>query len=104
MKVGVVVKAREKTRGACRPGTSTDTFSLRLFMEDDDGHVIHDETYSGLTCDRRIRQQKFWVDYSVENCEGSVAPEGRGSKGNVTVTATTEDGELVVERRLKCNK
>jgi hypothetical protein len=103
-KVGVVVKAREKTRGACRPGTSTDTFSLRLFMEDDDGHVIHDETYSGLKCDRRIRQQKFWVDYSVENCEGSVAPGGRGSKGSVTVTATTEDGELVVERRLKCNK
>jgi hypothetical protein len=32
---------------------------------------------------------------------------GRGnknSKGNVTVTATTEDGELIASRTLKCNK
>jgi hypothetical protein len=28
----------------------------------------------------------------------------RNSKGNVTVTATTEDGTLVAERILKCNK
>jgi len=73
-------------------------------MVDDDGDVIHDETYAGLTCDRRIRQQKFWVDYKVMNCEGSKPPEGRNSKGNVTVTATTEDGELIATRRLKCNK
>ena len=73
-------------------------------MVDDDGDVIHDETYADLTCNRRIRQQKFMVDYGVENCEGSMPPEGRNSKGNVTVTATTEDGELVAIRRLKCNR
>jgi hypothetical protein len=104
-KVGVTLKARESTRGACRPGTSTDTFSLRLEMVDDDGNApFFEKTIDGLTCDRRIRRQKFIVEYDVENCAGSVAPEGRNSKGEVTVTATTEDGELVATRILKCNK
>jgi hypothetical protein len=126
-KVGVVLKARERTRGACRPGSSTDTFSLQLRMVDDDGDVILDETRTGLTCDRRVGQEKFMATYEVENCAGSEAPGessngkadknsngkanknsmGRGnknSKGNVTVTATTEDGELIAKRTLKCNK
>ncbi len=72
-------------------------------MVDDDGQVILDETRTGLTCDRRIRYQKFMATYEVENCEGSVAPIRR-SKGEVTVTATTEDGELIASRILKCNK
>ena len=102
-KVGVVLKARESTRGACHPKSSTDKFSLRLQMVDDDGDVIFDKTRRGLTCNRRVGQEKFMVTYEVENCEGSVAPE-RSSKGNVTVTATTEDGELIESRTLKCNK
>jgi hypothetical protein len=102
-KVGVVLKARERTRGACRPGSSTDTFSLRLQMVDDDGDVILDETRTGLTCDRRVSQEKFMATYEVENCAGSEAPD-RSSKGKVTVTATTEDGELIAKRTLKCNK
>jgi hypothetical protein len=96
-------------------------------MVDDDGDVILDETRTGLTCDRRIRQQKFMATYEVENCAGSEAPgessrgnsdnnsKGnsdknskrkriRNSKGDVTVTATTEDGELIATRTLKCNK
>jgi hypothetical protein len=72
-------------------------------MVDDDGNVILDETREGLTCNRRIGQEKFWVTYEVENCAGSEPPERR-SKGNVTVTATTEDGTLVSSRILKCNK
>jgi hypothetical protein len=102
-KVGVVLKARERTRGACRPGSSTDTFWLRLQMVDDDGDVILDETRTGLTCDRRTRQQKFMATYEVKHCAGSKAPDG-SSKGEVTVTATTEDGELVAERTLKCKR
>jgi len=102
-KVGVVLKAKEKSRGACRPGTSTDTFSLRLQMVDDDGDVIMDETREGLTCNRRIGQEKFMATYEVENCAGSEAPD-RNSKGRVTVTATTDDGKLVSSRTLKCNK
>ncbi len=102
-KVGVVLKAREQSRGACRPGSSTDTFSLRLQMVDDDGDVILDETRTGLTCNRRVGQEKFMVTYEVENCAGSEAPS-RSSKGKVTITATTEDGELVARRTLKCNK
>jgi hypothetical protein len=102
-KVGVRLKAIERTRGACRPGSSTDTFSLRLHMVDDDGDVILDEIRTGLTCDRRIRQQKFMATYEVENCAGSEAPS-RTSAGEVTVTATTDDGELVVSRTLKCKK
>ena len=102
-KVGVVLKARERTRGACRPGSSADTFSLRLQMIDDDGDVILDETRTDLTCDRRVGQEKFKATYEVENCADSEAPS-RSSKGNVTVIATTEDGELVSSRTLKCNK
>jgi len=102
-KVGVVLKARETTRGACQPGSGADTFSLRLQMVDDDGDVILDETREGLKCDRRIGQEKFTATYEVENCAGSEAPS-RNSKGRVTVTATTEDGELVASRTLKCNK
>ena len=102
-KVGVVLKTYERTRGACRPGTSTDTISLRLHMVDDNGDVILDETRTDLTCDRRANQQKFYATYEVDNCEGSVAPE-RSSKGDVTITATTDDGDLVVRRTLKCNK
>jgi hypothetical protein len=110
-KVGVVLKARERTRGACRPGSSTDAFSLRLHMVDDNGDVILDETRTGLTCDRRVGQQKFMATYEVENCAGSEKPDRRSkgkvtrsSKGKVTVTATTEDGELIASRTLKCNK
>ena len=72
-------------------------------MVDDDDDLIFDETLSGLTCDRRIGKKKFFVTYEVENCAGSVAPSKK-SKGEVTVTATTEDGELVVSRTLKCKK
>jgi hypothetical protein len=101
--VGVVLKAKERSRGACRPGSSTDTFSLRLRMVDDDGDVILDETRSGLSCDRRVGRQKFTASYSVENCGGSEAPSRR-SAGRVTLTATTEDGELVASRTLRCNR
>jgi hypothetical protein len=72
-------------------------------MVDDDGDVILDETRTGLTCDRRTRQQKFMATYEVKHCAGSKAPDG-SSKGEVTVTATTEDGELVAERTLKCKR
>jgi hypothetical protein len=103
-KVGVVLKARERTRGACRPGKSTDTVSVRLTMvNSDNDEVIFDETHEDLTCDRRLRQEKFWVDYEVEDCEGSVAPT-RSSKNEIRITATTEDGKLLASRNLKCNK
>jgi hypothetical protein len=72
-------------------------------MVDDDGDVILDETRTGLTCDRRIRQQEFMATYEVKHCAGSEAPDRR-SEGKVTVTATTEDGELIASRILKCNK
>jgi hypothetical protein len=103
-KVGVVLKAHESTRRACSYKVSRDKFSLHIKMVDDDGDLIFEETRSDLTCNRRIRQQKFMVEYDVENCEGSVAPS-RNSKGKVTVTATTTDGgELVSTRTLKCKK
>ena len=102
-KVGVVIKATPRTRRACHPKESTDTFSLHLLMVDDDGDVILDTIREGLKCDRRIGQEKFMVEYDVENCEDSEAPS-KTSKGEVTVTATTEDGELIATRTLKCNK
>jgi hypothetical protein len=102
-KVGVVLKARERTRGACRPGSSTDTFSLTLVMVDDGGDEFFRKERTGLTCNRRIRQQKFMVDYDVDNCAELREP-GKNSKGEVTVTATTtDDGELIATRTLKCN-
>jgi hypothetical protein len=73
-------------------------------VDDDETEPFYEKTLTGLKCDRRIRQQKFMVDYDVENCAGSVAPGRRNSKGEITVTATTEDGELVATRILKCNK
>ena len=102
-KVGVVLKAREQTQGACRPGSSRDTFSLRVRIVDHDGQLILDETRDDLTCDLRIGQEKFMATYKVENCAEPDAPS-RSSKGVVTVTATTEDGELVAIRTLKCNE
>jgi hypothetical protein len=72
-------------------------------MVDDDGDVILDETRAGLTCDRQVGQQGFEATYTVQNCEGSVAPD-RNSKGEITVTATTDDGELVATRTLECNR
>jgi hypothetical protein len=72
-------------------------------MVDDDGHEILDETRAGLRCDRRIRQQKFMATYDVKHCAGSEPPDRR-SKGKVTVTATTGDGELIATRILKCNR
>jgi hypothetical protein len=103
--VGVVLSADERTLGACRPNASTDTFSLRLFMTDDDGDVIVDETRYDLTCNHAVGMESFTVDYDVVNCAGSDAPDRyRGSKGEITVEATTEDGTLVVRRVLKCNQ
>ncbi|HXV35995.1 MAG TPA: hypothetical protein VEC18_02535 [Myxococcota bacterium] len=101
--VGVVLRAREATRGACRPGRSDDTFSLRLLMVDDDGDVILDETQENLICDRAIGQRKFTAHYDVENCRNSVAPTVI-SRGTVRVTATTDDGQLVVDRTLLCQR
>jgi hypothetical protein len=75
-------------------------------MVDDDGNdirILDGGIRTGLTCDRRIRQQKFMAEYKVENCAGSVAPDKR-SKGRVTITAMTDDGELVAIRTIKCNK
>jgi hypothetical protein len=80
-------------------------------MVDDDGEEFFREERPGLTCNRRIRQQKFLATYNVENCAESKAPgknsnsrANRRSKGEVTVTATTDDGELIAKRTLKCNK
>jgi hypothetical protein len=105
-KVGVVLKARERTRGACRPGKSVDTVSVRLTMvNSDNGKIIFDEIHEDLTCDRRLRQEKFMVHYEVEDCEGSIAPTiRRTSKNEIKITATTEDGTLLASRNLKCNK
>jgi hypothetical protein len=102
--VGVVLSANERTRGACRPNTSTDTFTLWLRMVDDDGDVILEHERAGLTCNRTVGTEAFEAYYTVLNCAGSEAPTlHRGSRGDITVTATTEDGTLVVNRRLKCN-
>ena len=102
--VTVVLDPQELTPGACRPslGAKT-TFSLRLRMVDDDGDVILDETRAGLTCDRLAGQEKFEATYTVRNCNDSMVP-ARNSKGEVTVTATTNDGELVSTRTLECNR
>jgi len=102
-KVGVILKARERTRGACRFGSNADTFSLRLHMADDDGGIVLDENRTGLKCERRISQEKFMATYRVENCAGSIAPDRR-SRGEVTITATTEYGELIARRTLECKK
>ncbi len=72
-------------------------------MVDDDDDVILDETRTGLTCDRLAGQEKFEATYTVQNCKGSVAPD-RNSKGEITVTATTDAGELVSIRTLECNR
>jgi hypothetical protein len=72
-------------------------------MVDDDGDEILNELRTGLTCDRRVGKEKFRVTYEVKNCADSVAPNRR-SKGEITVTATTEDGELISSRTLKCKK
>jgi hypothetical protein len=89
-------------------------------MVDDSSDVpFFEETRTGLTCDRRVGQEKFWATYTVDNCAGSERSDqsskskaNKGSKGKankssksqITVTATTEDGTLVSSRTLKCNK
>jgi len=72
-------------------------------VNSDNGKIIFDEIHEDLTCDRRLRQEKFMVDYEVEDCEGAVAPR-RSSKNEIKITATTEDGTLLASRNLKCNK
>ena len=72
-------------------------------MVDGDSHEILDETRDDLTCDRRIGQEKFTAIYKVENCANFEA-SSRSSKSEIKVTATTDDGELVAIRTLKCNR
>ena len=72
-------------------------------MVADNGEEIFDQTRSGLTCDRRVGQEKFLVTYEVEHC-AEFQGRSKISKGGVTVTATTEDGDLVSSRTLKCNQ
>jgi hypothetical protein len=97
------MKKHERTRRACRPGSSTDTYSLQLrIVVNDSGRVILDETRTGV-CDRRVRQQKFMATYIPEDCAGGVPPIRR-STNEITVTAMTEDGTLVESRILKCKK
>jgi hypothetical protein len=72
-------------------------------MIDDDGDIILNQTRRGLKCDRRIHQQRFFATYDVENCKDSTAPDKK-SVGIITVTATTDDGDLVVDRNLMCKK
>jgi len=101
--VGVVLTVEEREPGACRPRESAESIALRLEMVDDDGDVILDETRSGLICDRLVGQQTFDATYDVRNCPGSVVPD-RNSKGTVHVIATTEDGELAVQRTIECHR
>jgi hypothetical protein len=102
-KVSVILKTEERVPGACRPRKIRDTFALHIQMVDDDGDVILEETRTGLTCDRRIRLQKFLATYDVNNCAGSTAPS-RVSKGEITVNVTTDDGELAATRKLSCRE
>jgi len=80
-----------------------DTFSLRLHVVDDDGDVILDEIRSQLMCDRRVGQEKFMATYTVENCGDSSAPS-KNSKGDITLTAITDTGELIAIRTLQCKE
>jgi hypothetical protein len=100
----VVLKARERTRGACHPRSSEDTFSLQLHIVDEHGVTILDETRKGLKYNRRVRQERFEVTYTADNCAGSNPSSRRHSKSNVKITATTEDGKLNATRILKCKK
>lgn len=99
-KVGVMLRARDSAGNTCQPDSSA--FSLRLRVVDDDGDVLLDETRESLACDARVHRERFSVHYGVANCAGSTAPS-ENSRGRVTLLATTEYGDLVAHRALRCN-
>jgi len=73
-------------------------------MVDENDVVIHDELRPGLTCDRRVGQEKFMATYEPTSC-AEFEGRKRSSKADITIIATTGDGEpLISTRTLKCNK
>jgi hypothetical protein len=104
--VAVKLVAEEISPGSCPHGEVSAPTSLHLFIEDDDGDVISDSTKGPFVCESgKATHTKFWVRYEgPENCAGSVAPSSQTSKGDLLVTATTNDGQLDDALRIQCKR
>ena len=76
-----------------------------MTMVDDDGDEIINSTKNVYCESGTNTHTKFWVKYEgPENCAGSVAPTSQVSKGDLVVTATTNDAELEDVLRIQCKR
>jgi hypothetical protein len=102
--VAVRLEAEDVTPGSCTAGESSDPVMLSLFLQDDDGEVILNRAKLGLVCSFG---QKTTVKFTAwfegpKNCKDSAAPGGQPTQGDIFALATTDDGSLLVTRKIMC--
>lgn len=101
--VTVRLKAVDATPGSCRAGLSSDPVTVSMYLEDDDGDVILSRAKGGFVCTSGKKSHAKFTTYfeGPKNCKDSVVPVAQ-SKGNITGWAATDDGSLLVARKITC--
>jgi hypothetical protein len=103
--VTVTLKGEEDAPGTCPPGETSDPVTVDLVIVDDDGDGILDDSKSGIVCESGATTHvKFVARFDgPENCKDSEFPTPY-TRGNINVTATSDDGSLAVTRKILCRR
>jgi hypothetical protein len=102
----VSLEAQEASPGSCPLGATSNPTTVNLYVEDDDGGVIHNRSKNSFVCTAGQRvHAKFGVRYTgPDNCKDSVVPSKQTSKGTLFVNATTADGDMDDTLRIQCKR
>jgi len=102
----VKLEAQEASPGSCPYGATSDPTKVTLFVQDDDGDVVFDNSKSGFVCKSgTTTNAKFGVRYTgPENCKDSAVPTKQTSTGTLSVHASTSDSSYDDTLKIQCKK
>jgi hypothetical protein len=103
--VTVTLKGQEDEPGTCPAGATSGPVNVDLVLVDDDGDGILDARRSGIVCTSGATTYvKFVARFDgPENCKDSEYPTPF-TRGDINVTATSDDGSLEVTRKILCRR
>ncbi len=100
----VSLKGEASGPGSCPAGAASSEVNVSLELIDDDGDTILDATKTAVCYGGDTTYVKFSATFTgPENCKNSVTPFAV-SRGDVSVTATSNGGTLNATRSVLCKR